>query len=1056
MSEFNQNAVKQLNRIAAQKIFEKIRELRMSEEENSKRRWVWELLQNAKDKSAIDFPTEKVSIIINYDDHLEFQHNFGYFTVTNIEGLIRQISSEDKDREDASLEIRPQTTGRFGTGFITTHLLSEKVEVKGLYKKDISTFLKIAFPLDRSGRILSELINTIDNSLEFADQSVSNSDIISDPNFSDFNTTFIYQLDEKGRQIADIGLQDLESALPYTLTFIERIKSVKTTQDSQEIVYEKINSRSLTEKIKIIEFNKTINGNLEKLYYVYLSENLTSICLPVTINDNQITIQSFNQKLSRIFLDFPLIGTENFYFPVIINNPFLEPTEPRDGVYLTDKNESHVIHNKNIIKEAIFLYLILLEYASNHDWQSLYFLADTQLPQEKKWISTHWYRDNVQNILRENLMNSEIVYTDDLENPKIRIKDTLFPFNRSLEKTLNIWDFAKELWLDRLPKREHIQFWINLIDKTWPKEIQYGIDRLVSDIASLSSVDQLCDRINKTENETLIYLTKVIQFVNQENSKLLDNFAIIPNQYGDFKKKKELWLDDNIPNQLKEILSILGDDWRIQLKHNQISVDDLATTKTILDIINKINQIIREDKNPKIKTAVLHLISCSPPENKNISDIYQLRKQIWELSNDFYHDTPKQKYLGNWNKAIWQECDKWFIRQLFVDIAEKETIIKLNDHLEKNCYQWLSKLVNFVVEKNLLTNINDTKIIPDQQDNLQKFSDLFYDEGIDDTLKDILEDLGYNYRSQLINTSITLNTISIECLKIKSKNTKDIATEITERVQNILRSEISQSRTEKDKNIFQKLFLWLYENEDLAKQFFPQLHEKSYQLRTEEEIIRDIKFKQDILNNSNGYTEEEIHQLVNIPKDQLMVLPNNISQEEINKFIEELQKQKITTENQSIASPSDDLSPEELEQLLLSLAIDSPEELEKAQARFCGSYLGGCLARISRNYNFEYVQSIIARAKQNIRQYLNQKSEYDCTNWKEESITVISGIKKKDRPIKLVIRPSDGRKVYIHYDTEIVALESSDSELWIDDNQVQRILTLGQILRYTGIYYIKL
>ena len=456
------------------------------------------------------------------------------------------------------------------------------------------------------------------------------------------------------------------------------------------------------------------------------------------------------------------------------------------------------------------------------------------------------------------------------------------------------------------------------------------------------------------------------------------------------------------------------------------------------------------------KTAVLHLISCSPPENKNINDIYQLRKQVWELANDFYHDTPKQKYLGNWNKAIWQECDKWFIRQLFVDITEQETIIKLTNHLDKNCYQWLSKLVNFVIEKNLLTNMNDVKIIPDQQDNLQKFSDLFYDEGIDDTLKDILEDLGYNYRSQLINTSITLNANSIEYLKIKPKNTKDIAKEITERVENILRNEISQPRTEKDKNIFQKLFLWFYENENLAKQFFPQLHEKSYRLRTEEEIIRDIKFKQDILNNSNGYTEEEIHQLVNTPKDQLMVLPNNISQEEVNKLIEELQKQKITTENQSIASPSDDLSPEELEQILLSLAIDSPEELEKAQARFCGSYLGGCLARISRNYDFEYVQSIIARAKQNVRQYLNQQSEYDCTNWKEESITVISGIKKKDWPIKLVIRPSDRRKVYIHYDTEVVALESSDSELWIDDNQVQRILTLGQILRYTGIYYIKL
>jgi hypothetical protein len=210
--------------------------------------------------------------------------------------------------------------------------------------------------------------------------------------------------------------------------------------------------------------------------------------------------------------------------------------------------------------------------------------------------------------------------------------------------------------------------------------------------------------------------------------------------------------------------------------------------------------------------------------------------------------------------------------------------------------------------------------------------------------------------------------------------------------------------------------------------------------------------------NSNGYNEEEILKLVNTPKHQLMVLPENISSEEVQQLIEKFQQEKIATENQESQSTdsSDELSPEELEKLLLSLAIDSPEELENAQSRFCGSYIGRCLARISKSYNFEYVQFIIARAKRNIQKYLSQHHDYDCTNWCEESKTVINGVTKKGRSIKLVLRPSDGGKVHIYYDNEITALENPDAELWIDDDQIQRILTLGQILRCTGIYYIKL
>jgi len=329
------------------------------------------------------------------------------------------------------------------------------------------------------------------------------------------------------------------------------------------------------------------------------------------------------------------------------------------------------------------------------------------LPQSKKWISQTWYQDDIQSVLRKNLLNSEIVYTDDSENPKIKLQDALFPFSSSLNKALKVWDFAKLLWFDRLPQKDHLEFWFEIIDKTWPDSIRYGIKNLANDIANLSSLEQLCDRISKAENETLVYLTDVIEFVNQDNGKLLDDFAIIPNQYNNFKRKGELWLDDNIPNQLKDILELLGDNWRANLKHSQITIANLAITKNLSDIVNRINQIIREKNNPNIQSAVLHLLSCSPPESKNTNEICQLRKQFWQFATDFYPETPKQKYLGNWDKAIWQECDKHFVQELFTDIASKETISELNNHLQQDAYQWLSNLINFVVEKDFLINITD-------------------------------------------------------------------------------------------------------------------------------------------------------------------------------------------------------------------------------------------------------------------------------------------------------------------------------------------------------------
>lgn len=53
------------------------------------------------------------------------------FTADNIRFLIEQISTKSRNRS----ESKSKTTGKFGTGFLTTHLLSEIVTVKGVAKE---------------------------------------------------------------------------------------------------------------------------------------------------------------------------------------------------------------------------------------------------------------------------------------------------------------------------------------------------------------------------------------------------------------------------------------------------------------------------------------------------------------------------------------------------------------------------------------------------------------------------------------------------------------------------------------------------------------------------------------------------------------------------------------------------------------------------------------------------------------------------------------------------------------------------------------------------------
>ena len=240
----------------------------------SSRRWIWELIQNATD---VRNENEKISIqIILNEDKLEFKHNGKYFTVNNILGLLQQVSSKNSQNLEGQ-------TGKFGTGLIGTHLLSDIINVKGILCKDENDFCEFMVSLDRSERQSEILAKKIKESIEDLFKIDEKPDIfkprsnyLQNRKEIDYDTVFIFHLnDDEKKQAANDGLSDLKNTLPITLiTQYKKIKQIIIINNlkNKEIIYipEIIDNEiknNITESYVII-IKKKLKVKL-KVYYIF-------------------------------------------------------------------------------------------------------------------------------------------------------------------------------------------------------------------------------------------------------------------------------------------------------------------------------------------------------------------------------------------------------------------------------------------------------------------------------------------------------------------------------------------------------------------------------------------------------------------------------------------------------------------------------------------------------------------------------------------------------------------------------------------------------------------
>ncbi|MFO3692765.1 ATP-binding protein [Staphylococcus felis] len=582
--------------------WKKIRESSEEAKKNIRRRWIWELIQNASDCTP---EGKKIDIKIEYaNNKIIFSHNGLPFSYENLLDLITQISSKQ------SSEVNK--TGKFGTGFMSTHLLSEIVQIKGSIVQGDNKYAKLDFTVDRSGDEYSDIKQKTKVMLEELEVISQNKESVKD---SYDDTNFIYSIhDEVTKKAVEEGITDLKETIPYVLTFNENINSI--TYNGERYMKENENLSKRNDKIRFV--NITLDES--KKTVMVLCENNVTIGCTVEISDNKLYFLPFNDTMPKIFCDFPLLGTEKFSFPIVVNSNLFDVERDRNAI--RDNNPI----NMELIKEAISMYKELIDYCTKHEQVRNEFNICIIKPCTKSTIQEYCFKEINKYIEKAKVIpvnnNSRQVeklsFKDNDGNVEIRFPKTKKNINKDL-----LWDIFSDFPVVSIPTKDTYLGWSSVFDEnigfSW-----------INDTFKDSSVDKLAtllkDEIPFTDWLNNFYSLWILDAGIEE----VIESAFVPNQNNEFIHFSNIYLDGNIDNDLKEILTSLEVRIKDELLNHKITAFDNYFKKQSSKI--KTNAICSSQIDSKV-SQLLTKEAIDGVEREEKTQIIFNRLTNWFLEN---------------------------------------------------------------------------------------------------------------------------------------------------------------------------------------------------------------------------------------------------------------------------------------------------------------------------------------------------------------------------------------------------------------------------------------
>jgi hypothetical protein len=691
----------------AQTIYDHLNELEKNSP-NYVKRWFWELLQNAKDSVEND---SKVSVKVNLNgEKLEFRHTGDPFNEHEIIHLIFHGSSKTNAENK---------TGRFGTGFMSTHLLSRKVNITG--KLEDNTYFK--FDLDREAKDVQQQQANLEKSYDLFTDSNRQENYADDS----YNTIFSYDLSEESLKIAKDGIKQLRKILPFVLAFNDKIQDIDIIENNESISIKRGELDKIQQKENHILSQEIIHDDHVE-YVVFVKLEDCDIAVLLEKRDEKINVVDLNDEYPKLFYDFPLFGTEKFGLPIIINSTKFDIQEKRDGIFLglEDKEHPSIAINKNIIAQSIDSLSLVIKFISEYGVQRIYNLFKVTSPFEYPWLQKEWL---------ENLYKSKIGIL--LETECLNIKERSFNLNGLVipystnNNHAQFYTLVTDLVKDSTPEYNEIEEWklvargLSKLEKKELSNYQFIVDekklcKIIEDQNILININKIVHKSDMGEDHELTasvkWFNNFYDILTKEQTALFSsNYKIIPNQNGVLVKREPSRPSiDIIGNEaIKSVAANFGWDIKsdlvypgIYLKEGILQTVDMKETLDKIQLMS--NSITDEQLNDvNIRKALIHYFQWLIENKKEeyIKDVFVIVEK-GRISTEINYSKKRlsvDKLIVP--STIWD--DKY---SLYKEIISKRYVLidEYSDYLTADDFRYL-KLEDLIFISPLINKKNPTK-----------------------------------------------------------------------------------------------------------------------------------------------------------------------------------------------------------------------------------------------------------------------------------------------------------------------------------------------------------
>lgn len=579
-------------------------------------RWPFELLQNALD--AGPRAGSGITVRLNCEDSkLTFEHDGAPFTSEELAALLSGGSSKEFESET--------TTGRFGTGFLVTHVLAEQTTLRGLLKVPHGYEL-FELVLDRGGDEDAILRNSrfCNDAIRLA-KPITKFDGVP-------SASFEYRLGDDRTLL--IGVEALKRSPPYLYVTRLSLGQVQFTDadGSTEVwtpseIIEEILEDGFAQH-RTIEVERDGNACASRRVYRFAKAEDSAAAALVLIEESEDGWEVLlpEDEAPRVYREYPLRGSSFVPVNFVFDGKF-DPDQERNKLLMSDED-------KALLEDAFAAGVIAVKHAFGEGWIDAHLLALASTPttafdptnaEEKAW----WAKQLA--AFAQALAALPIVDCTSQSLPAISegfCADFVIPrllANSTTDETTiaRLWPLVTRC-TELLPPRNELAVEWTEIAEGWHS---LGLD--ISRITVSSLAKWVRDDANELEElhlegDKAEWLSKFLDVVGECWSKrtgvdLSVLEGLIPDQNRHLRGPSELHRDIGVSAALKDICKGIGYDVRGKLLLSDI--EEMTTEKDLQFLRDVLRQACPASLSEAqvVDEAVKHL-GDGLPENEHCDD----------------------------------------------------------------------------------------------------------------------------------------------------------------------------------------------------------------------------------------------------------------------------------------------------------------------------------------------------------------------------------------------------------------------------------------------------